>query len=235
MDHTYIEENQVVDRYVMGKLPPDEAGRFEDHYLSCPECLDRLELAESLQRGFKRMAGQEAAVLATARQLAVVAWLARLGRSRQMAVLAMTVLVLAILPGIAFRGLSDHGQEQIRTSLRQERQRVGADVVEHIDLAVEPVERDPPIAERGRKRRVVGEVGERGDALPAGGLRHRRGAYSAAVACSAACSSPCSRSMMRRAWITPVSALMSICGGSGIRSRLRCWAVNTATSSWNAV
>jgi anti-sigma factor RsiW len=125
MDHATIEEQQIVDRYVAGTLPPDEMERFENHYLSCPECLDRLALAESMQRGFKRMAGQDAAVLATARQLAVVAWLARLGRSRQMAVLAVTLLVLAILPIAAFRGLSDHGQEmaQIRTNLTREQQR----------------------------------------------------------------------------------------------------------------
>src|SRR5207253_4021188 len=57
MDHIYVEENQIADRYVKGTLPAEEAERFENHYLSCPECLDRLELAESVQRGFKRMAG----------------------------------------------------------------------------------------------------------------------------------------------------------------------------------
>ncbi len=125
MDHAWIEEQQIADRYVAGTLPAEEMERFENHYLACPECLDRLELAESLQRGFKRMAGQDAAVLAIARQLAVVAWLARLGRARQMAVLAMTLLAFAILPAVAFRALSDHGQElaQIRTTLQQEQQR----------------------------------------------------------------------------------------------------------------
>jgi hypothetical protein len=99
---------------------------FEDHYLSCPECLDRLELAESLQRGFKRMAGQEAATLVAARQLALVAWLARLGRSRQMAVLVMALLVFAILPaGFVVHRVAGHDQElaQTRSALERERQR----------------------------------------------------------------------------------------------------------------
>ncbi len=98
MDHTYVEEHQIADRYVMGTLPVEEAERFENHYLSCPECLDRLELAESVQRGFRRMAGQDAANLAAAHQLAVVAWLARLGRMRQLLVLLAVLLLPAAVP-----------------------------------------------------------------------------------------------------------------------------------------
>ncbi|HEV8578378.1 MAG TPA: hypothetical protein VGX68_04790 [Thermoanaerobaculia bacterium] len=129
MEHSYIEEQQVADRYMMGTLPADEAERFEEHYLSCTECLDRLELAESMQRGFKRAAGEDAARLAAARQLALVAWLTRLGRSRQMAVLAMAVLVIAILPaGLALREIGERSRElaQTRSALQQERQRAGA-------------------------------------------------------------------------------------------------------------
>lgn len=123
MDHTYVEENQIADRYVMGALPADEAERFENHYLSCPECLDRLELTESVQRGFKRMAGQDAANLAAAHQLAVVAWLARLGRGRQAGVLLSALLVLAVLPtGFAIRSTTQLAQAH--STLKQERQRV---------------------------------------------------------------------------------------------------------------
>jgi hypothetical protein len=125
MDHTYVEENQVADRYVMGTLPAEEAERFEDHYLSCPDCLDRLELTESVERGFKRMAGQEAAKLATAHQLAVVAWLARLGRMRQLGVLLAALLVVAVLP----MGVEIHKATQLaqaRSTLEQERKRPAA-------------------------------------------------------------------------------------------------------------
>ena len=104
MEHTEIEERQIVDRYVMGALPAEEAERFEEHYLSCPDCLDRLDLAESMQRGFRRAAGEDLAHLAAARQLAVVAWLSRLGRSRQAAALVMALFVAAVLPaGLAWR------------------------------------------------------------------------------------------------------------------------------------
>src|SRR4051812_21972216 len=125
MDHTYVEENQIADRYVMGTLPAEEAERFENHYLSCPECLDRLELTESVQRGFKRMAGQDVAQLSAVHQLAVVAWLARLGRMRQTAVLLSALLVLAVLPaGFAIRSTTQLAQA--RSTLEQERQRSAA-------------------------------------------------------------------------------------------------------------
>ncbi len=129
MNHTYIEENQVVDRYVMGTLPAEEADDFEDHYLSCQECLDRLDLAESEERGFKRMARQEVEKVSAVRQLALVAWLARLSRSRQMAALLMVLFVVAVLPGtLALREIRerDLDLEQTRSALAQEQERSAA-------------------------------------------------------------------------------------------------------------
>jgi putative zinc finger protein len=129
MTHTDIEEQQIVDRYVMGKLPEAEAARFEEHYLSCPECLDRIDLAESMQRGFRRAAGQDLARLAAGRQLALVAWLARLGRSRQAAVLLMGLFVALVLPGgFALRQLGERDREltAARAALEQERERSAA-------------------------------------------------------------------------------------------------------------
>ncbi len=131
MNHTYIEEHQIADRYVMGNLPPEEAEIFEDHYLSCPQCLDRLALAESMQRGFKRAAGQDAARLTAARHLALVAWLSRLSRSRQAAALLLLLLVIAVvaLPGaLAWRRLGDADRElaETRRALEQERGRATA-------------------------------------------------------------------------------------------------------------
>jgi hypothetical protein len=125
MDHDYIEQHHITDRYVLGTLPPDESDRFEEHYLSCQECLDRLELAESMERGFKRAAGQDAARVAATRQIAILAWLSRLGRSRQMAFLAMAVLVVAVLPGLlGLREVRERERElaATRSALEQERQ-----------------------------------------------------------------------------------------------------------------
>lgn len=131
MNHPDIEENQVIDRYLRGSLTPDEAAEFEEHYLSCQQCLDQLALAESMQRGFKRAAGQDAARLAAAQQLALVAWLSRLSRSRQAAALLLMLLVIAVvaLPGVfALRqlGQADRELAATRRALEQEKQRSAA-------------------------------------------------------------------------------------------------------------
>lgn len=98
MNHRDIEEHQVVDRYLMGRLAPEEAEVFEQHFLGCPECLERLELAEKLQLGFKAAAVQAAVARATVARASVLATLARVLRSPQGAGLLAALLVVAIAP-----------------------------------------------------------------------------------------------------------------------------------------
>src|SRR4051812_34324247 len=59
MDHAYVDEHQVAELYLLGKLPPEEAARFEEHSMSCQECLDRLETAETLRLGLRMVAAHE--------------------------------------------------------------------------------------------------------------------------------------------------------------------------------
>lgn len=61
MDHDYIQRHQVIDEYVLGRLPESEAARFEDHYLTCEECVRRLDLAERFQQGFRDVAAEDVA------------------------------------------------------------------------------------------------------------------------------------------------------------------------------
>jgi hypothetical protein len=117
MDHDYIEQNHIADRYVLGTLPADESDRFEEHYLSCQECLGRLERAESLQRGLKRAAAEDAARVALARRAGFLAVLARLGRSRLAGLAAAALLVILILPSwLAFRQAGRLGEELERAN-----------------------------------------------------------------------------------------------------------------------
>jgi hypothetical protein len=44
MDHKYIEQFDLIDRYLMGKLPEDESERFEEHFVDCPACAGRLKV-----------------------------------------------------------------------------------------------------------------------------------------------------------------------------------------------
>lgn len=109
MDHAYIEENGLVERYHQGLLPPEEEARFEEHFVTCPPCMEQLELARGFQRGIKVMATEDAVRAAVVVQAGLFAWLARRGRLAQWG-LALAVLLLATgLPSawIAARGRSE--------------------------------------------------------------------------------------------------------------------------------
>jgi|SRR5579863_7061169 anti-sigma factor RsiW len=46
MDHRYIDEHSVADRYLDHKLPTNQRAEFEAHLVDCQECTDRVLLAE---------------------------------------------------------------------------------------------------------------------------------------------------------------------------------------------
>ena len=55
MDRQYIQDNQLVERYLQGKLSEEEKAAFEEYYLSNPDTLAELELAEKMQDGFRAL------------------------------------------------------------------------------------------------------------------------------------------------------------------------------------
>jgi hypothetical protein len=118
MNHSYIDDHQVAELYLQGKLSPEEAARFEEHSMACPECLARLETAEKLRLGLRAVAAREVATEAVKLGL-----LARLVRSR-LAPLALTALFLAaLLPaGLLWRraGRLEGELTQTRQQLREE-------------------------------------------------------------------------------------------------------------------
>lgn len=106
MDHTKIEEEQVAERYVMGRLSVEEAERFEEHYLTCNPCLDRLQLAERFHHALRGMAAEDTA---RATGLGFLAFLARLARWQRG--LLVTGLLLAIaLPTLQWARLAGERQ-----------------------------------------------------------------------------------------------------------------------------
>jgi len=57
MDHEFVQENQIPDRYRMGKLSAAERLQFEEHFIDCPICLEHLESLEGLRVGLKELSG----------------------------------------------------------------------------------------------------------------------------------------------------------------------------------
>jgi hypothetical protein len=86
MDHQSIDAGNIAERYVTGRLAPEEAAAFEEHYLDCPACCARVEAAERLQHGLRRLA--EGAAISAPR------W----SRSPRLALAAAALLAVALVP-----------------------------------------------------------------------------------------------------------------------------------------
>jgi hypothetical protein len=43
MTHAEIEDQEIIDRYLLRKLPGEVQERFEQHFLACADCLEKLE------------------------------------------------------------------------------------------------------------------------------------------------------------------------------------------------
>lgn len=103
MDHTYIEDNALVERYHQGLLAPEEEARFEEHFVTCAPCMEQLELARGFQRGIRSVVAEDA-LRAVVVQAGFFAWLSRRGRLAQW-MLALAVLLLAAgLPSLWMAG-----------------------------------------------------------------------------------------------------------------------------------
>jgi hypothetical protein len=97
MDHDYIAEGSLVERYHQGSLPPDEEALFEEHFLGCPECTEQVELARGFQRGLKTMVAEDVAQALAVQAVVragLFAWLARRGRLAQWGLALAALLVV---------------------------------------------------------------------------------------------------------------------------------------------
>jgi hypothetical protein len=102
MEHSYIEEHNIADRYLSGKLSAEERMRFEEHFVDCTRCLDQLETTDDLRTGLKTIAAEEALQARANLQIGVagaagfLARVARLSRARRAALLAGLILAIAL-------------------------------------------------------------------------------------------------------------------------------------------
>ncbi|MCP3963061.1 MAG: hypothetical protein GY719_34920 [bacterium] len=109
MNHQELENDLVIDRYLTGRLPPEQEARFEQHYLGCGQCLDQLEAAEGLRRGLHRAVAQDIVEIAVAQR---VGWLSRLARSPGASIVAVAAIIaVAGLPVWLFYRNSELGED----------------------------------------------------------------------------------------------------------------------------
>ncbi len=121
MDHDYIEESNIIDRFLMGKLSEDDSEDFQDHTMSCQRCLDDLAYAERLHRGIKRVYENDAA-RASAPLMLLAAWLGGLNPAKR-GLLALAVVLAAAGPALLVGWRIQHLQgELVNMERRYERE-----------------------------------------------------------------------------------------------------------------
>lgn len=97
MDHKYIDEFELVDRYMMGSLPVDESERFEEHFVNCARCVDQMEATRDLIQGLRLVASHQPGQVE--RRLSGPTWYSRHVVSRRWFALASAFLLLVALVG----------------------------------------------------------------------------------------------------------------------------------------
>src|SRR5690349_17576955 len=95
MNHDHINEFNLIDQYVLGKLSTDEAEAFENHFIDCPECVDQLNLTRSLVQDLKGLAVQETLVSENRRTPVARWWPYRLAPAGYWPAIACLCIVLA--------------------------------------------------------------------------------------------------------------------------------------------
>ena len=93
MNPEIIEEQNVIERYVTGRLTEEEVARFEEYFLEHPECAAEVRMAQRLQRGLEAVAAQEV-VKASVATSAGASWL----RHRFALLVPVLLLAVALLP-----------------------------------------------------------------------------------------------------------------------------------------
>ncbi len=96
MDHSYIEQFDLIDRYLMEKLPEEESARFEEHFIDCSECTDRLKTTGDFLQDLRLVAVQKTSLTDDSRPRAMPWYSSQLPSTRALAIAAGFLLLIAI-------------------------------------------------------------------------------------------------------------------------------------------
>jgi len=96
MDHRYIEEVDVIDRYLMGRLAAEESAEFEAHFVDCEQCIEHLNTTRAFIVGIRSVASDQAVHrIAPGRTY----WWTQFTKSRKTLALVASVILVALAAG----------------------------------------------------------------------------------------------------------------------------------------
>jgi hypothetical protein len=109
MQHSEIERDSLVDRYVRNTLRGAERQSFEEHFLDCPQCLEQLEIASSLRQAIRESAVQAVAAPAVARprRWYVLGWVQAV---------AAACLVVTVVTSVVFFEQMQHARRELASA-----------------------------------------------------------------------------------------------------------------------
>jgi hypothetical protein len=100
MEHSYVEEHNIADCYLLGKLSAEERLRFEEHCENCLQCSDQLEDIDGLRTGLRIVAGEEVWRQRAHVKNGAFARIVQLSRANQMALLVGAILLIVLPMGL---------------------------------------------------------------------------------------------------------------------------------------
>ncbi|HJQ22284.1 MAG TPA: zf-HC2 domain-containing protein [Blastocatellia bacterium] len=98
MNHQQIDQFDLIDRYLMGKLLGEERTSFEAHFVDCPQCIARLQTTKNFLEDLRGVTAQAWQIEPPPRARKVRALL----QARRSLVLAFGLLLLAAIIGAVF-------------------------------------------------------------------------------------------------------------------------------------
>jgi hypothetical protein len=101
MDHNYIEKFDLIDRYLMGKLAAEESAPFEEHFVDCPECIDRLKTTKDFLEDLRLVTVREASKSDNYRTAGLLSYISQ-ASSRKRLALAVTCMLTVAIAGTFF-------------------------------------------------------------------------------------------------------------------------------------
>jgi hypothetical protein len=99
MNHNYIDQSDLIDRYLMGKLAAEESARFEEHFVDCPRCVEGLKTTQSFIQGL-RLAQSQQISQASIKPRATFWSLLKTGGSKPLTLATGCLLVIAVAGAI---------------------------------------------------------------------------------------------------------------------------------------
>jgi len=100
MDHSYINEFDIVDHYLMGKLAAEERAQFEEHFVDCPDCIERLKITKGFIQGMRLSATEQALKTDSPAPLKPSGYFSHIFSRRPLAWAASLLLAIAVIGAV---------------------------------------------------------------------------------------------------------------------------------------